>query len=146
VKEPKKRRIINVMQAIERTSPSALATKTMTATGAEAKAVAAVEGEDVGEGEATMSDIDKIISDVVKDVTTEEDVATMPVKERGIDFGPSGKEVFNLRHLGGQELSEEEKLELKEFAMLCGYQPGLWSSVGLMRRSWDVSVTTPGRR
>jgi hypothetical protein len=146
VKEPKKRRIINVMQAIERTSPSALATRTMTATGAEAKAVAAVEGEDVGEGEATMSDIDKIISDVVKDVTTEEDVATMPVKERGIDFGPSGKEVFNLRHLGGQELSEEEKLELKEFAMLCGYQPGLWSSVGLMRRSWDVSVTTPGRR
>jgi hypothetical protein len=124
VKEPKKRRIINVMQAIERTPPSSLATKTMTATGAEAKAVAAVEGEDVGEGEATMLDIDRIISDVVKDVTAEEDMATMPVKERGIDFGPSGKEVFNLRPLGGQELSEEEKLELKEFAMLCGYQPG----------------------
>jgi hypothetical protein len=124
VKEPKKRRIINVMQAIERTPHSSLATKTMTATGAEAKAVAAVEGEDVGEGEATMLDIDRIISDVVKDVTAEEDMATMPVKERGIDFGPSGKEVFNLRPLGGQELSEEEKLELKEFAMLCGYQPG----------------------
>jgi hypothetical protein len=124
VKEPKKRRIVNVMQAIERTPPSASTTKTVTTTGAEVKAATVVEGKDAGEAEATMSDIDRITSDVVKDVTAEEDVATTPVKERGIDSGPSGKEVFDLRHLVGQELSEEEKLELKEFAMLCGYQPG----------------------
>jgi hypothetical protein len=30
-----------------------------------------------------------------------------------IDTDPSGGEDFDLRHLGGQELSEEEKSELK---------------------------------
>jgi hypothetical protein len=71
-----------------------------------------------------QSDIDRIISDVVKDVTAEVDMATALDKERRIDSGPSGEEDFDLQHLGGQELSEEEKLELKEFAMSCGYQPG----------------------
>jgi hypothetical protein len=103
VKEPKKRRIVNVMQAIERTPPSASAT-----TGAEAKAAAAMEAKEADEAEATMSDIDRIISEVGKDVTTDENVATAPDKERGIDSGPSGEEDFNLRYLGGQELSEEE--------------------------------------
>jgi hypothetical protein len=45
-------------------------------------------------------------------------------KQRGIDSGPLGEENFDLQHLGGQELSKEEKLELKEFAISCGYQPG----------------------
>jgi hypothetical protein len=31
---------------------------------------------------------------------------------------------FDLRHLGGQQLSEEDMAELKEFAISCGYQPG----------------------
>jgi hypothetical protein len=31
---------------------------------------------------------------------------------------------FDLRHLGGQQLSKEDKSELKEFAISCGYQPG----------------------
>jgi hypothetical protein len=31
---------------------------------------------------------------------------------------------FDLRHLGCQLLSEEDKSELKEFAISCGYQPG----------------------
>jgi hypothetical protein len=108
VKEPKKRRIVNVMQASEQTPPSASAT-----IGAEAKAAAAIEAKDDGEVEATMSDIGRIISYVVKDATVEEDMATTPDKERGIDSGPSGEEDLDLRHLGGQELSEEEKLELK---------------------------------
>jgi hypothetical protein len=51
-------------------------------------------------------------------------VATSLDKEWGIYFGPPGDEDFDLRHLGGQGLSKEEKLELKEFAMSCGYQPG----------------------
>jgi hypothetical protein len=68
-------------------------------------------------------------------VAAEEDLATMLDEERKIDTGPSGEEDFDLRHLGGQELSEEEKLELKEFDVSCGYQPGSLLSVGLMRRS-----------
>jgi hypothetical protein len=51
-------------------------------------------------------------------------MATTPDEEREIDTGPSGEEDLDLRHLGGQELSEEEKLELKEFVVSCGYQPG----------------------
>jgi hypothetical protein len=113
VKEQKKRQIVNVMQAIERTPPSALAAKTVSATGAEDKDKDAIEAKDVGEAKAIMSDIDRLISDVVKDVTAEEDVAIALDKEKGIDSGPSGEEDFNLRHLGGQELSEEEILELK---------------------------------
>jgi hypothetical protein len=112
------------MQAIERTPPSASAAKTVTAVGAEAKAKAAVEAKEAGEAGATMSDIDSLISDVIKDVTVEEDMATAPGKEREIDTNPSGGEYFNLWHLSGQELSEEEKSELKEFAMSCGYQLG----------------------
>jgi hypothetical protein len=30
---------------------------------------------------------------------------------------------FDLRHLGDQQLSEEDISELKEFAISCGYQP-----------------------
>jgi hypothetical protein len=121
VKEQKKRRIVNVVQAIEQTPPSALAAKVVTPTGAEAKA--AVETKGAGEAEATMLDIDTVISDVIKDVAAK-DMATTPDEEREIDTGPSGEEDLDLRHLGGQELSEEEKLELKEFVVSCGYQPG----------------------
>jgi hypothetical protein len=41
-----------------------------------------------------------------------------------IDNTPSDETNFDLRHLGGQELSEEDKEELKEYAISCGYQPG----------------------
>jgi hypothetical protein len=46
------------------------------------------------------------------------------------DKGKKAKEIsseeadFDLRHLGGQQLSEEDMVELKEFVMSCGYQPG----------------------
>jgi hypothetical protein len=30
---------------------------------------------------------------------------------------------FDLRHLGGQQLSKKDISELKEFAISCGYQP-----------------------
>jgi hypothetical protein len=78
LKEQKKRRIVNVIQALERTPLLASAAKTVTAAGAEAKAKAAVEAKDAGEAEATMSDADMLILDVIKDVTAEEDMATMP--------------------------------------------------------------------
>jgi hypothetical protein len=61
LKEPKKPQIVNVMQAIERTLPLASAT-----TGAEAKVAAAMEAKDTDEAEATMSDIDRIISEVAR--------------------------------------------------------------------------------
>jgi hypothetical protein len=79
----------------------------MTAAGAEVDGAAEVKKTD--EAKTTMSDIDRLISNVVKDVAIEEEMATAPSKEREIDASPSGKKYFDLRHLGDQELSEEEK-------------------------------------
>ena len=120
----KKWRIVNVMQAIERTSPSASAMK----------ATIHADAEDAGNAEAeelavTMSEIDRLVSDVVVDViaektsvVAEENMATVPDKGKEIDNTPSDKKDFDLRHLSGQEFSDEDKLELKEFAISCGYQ------------------------
>jgi hypothetical protein len=84
-----------------------------------------VDVEDAGKAEAeelaaTMSEVDRLILDVV----AEENMAAVPDKGKRIDNTYSDKKDFDLRHLGGQELSEEDKLELKEFAISCGYQPG----------------------
>jgi hypothetical protein len=87
------------------------------------------------EAETTMSDIDRLIPDMAKDVAIEEEVAAAPSKEREIDASPSSENYFDLRHLGGQELSEEDKSELREFVVSCGYQPGALLFGGLTRRS-----------
>jgi hypothetical protein len=122
------------MQAIEGTPPSASAAKIVTATGAEADAAAEVKNTD--EAETTMSYIDRLISNVVKDVAIEEEMVAAPSKEREIDAGPSGEKYFDLQHLSDQELSEEDKSELWEFAVSCGYQPGaLIFGGGVTRRS-----------
>jgi hypothetical protein len=49
-------------------------------------------------------------------------MAVVPEKGKKIDDTPSEGKYFDLRHMGGQELSEEDKLKLKTFAMSCGYQ------------------------
>jgi hypothetical protein len=110
------------MQAIEQTLPSAFAVK--------AAIPANVEGAGKAEAEdliATMLEIDKLISDVVAEetgVVAEESVAVVLDKGKKVDNAPSEQKDFDLRHLGGQELSKEDKLELKEFVISCGYQPG----------------------
>jgi hypothetical protein len=56
-------------------------------------------------------------------VAVEKEVATE------VSEGKKAKEIsseeanFDLRHLGGQQLSKEDMAELKEFAISCGYQP-----------------------
>lgn len=46
-----------------------------------------------------------------------------PDKGKRIEETSSEDKNFDLRHLGGQQLSEEDISELKEFAISCGYQP-----------------------
>jgi hypothetical protein len=76
------------MQAIEQTPPSASAVKTAIPADAEAEAEDAIEAKDAGEAEATMSDIDRLVSDMVADVTAETNVAaeeimaTVQMKEK----------------------------------------------------------------
>ena len=88
--------MINVMQAIEQTSPSA----------SSAKAAMLVDTEDTTGAEAeelatTILEIDRLISDVV----AKENIATTPDKGKGIEDASSEDKDFDLWHLGGQELS-----------------------------------------
>jgi hypothetical protein len=115
------------MQAIEQTPPSALA----------AKAAMPVDTEDTAEAEAdelatTMSAIDRLISNVV----VEENVAAVPYKGKRSEDASSEDKDFDLRYLGDQELSEEDKSELKEFVIPCGYQPGFILFGGVDEEIW----------
>jgi hypothetical protein len=116
---PKRRRIVTVMQAIEETPPPASASKMTLA--AEA---AAAESTNL---ESTLSVIDKVLLDMVAEETaaaTEEFMATIPEKGKGIAEDTSEEKSFSLQNLVGQELSEAEKKELQEYAISYGYQPG----------------------
>jgi hypothetical protein len=98
--------------------------------------VASADAEAVAEAEAaakagnlvsTMSVIDKLILDMVgeeKVVTAEENVAMVLGKGKEVASTSSKEKEFDLRHLGGQELSKAEKEELEEYGKSCGYQPG----------------------
>jgi hypothetical protein len=136
----KKRRIVNVMQAIERTPPSASAPKMVTATSADAEAAKL---------SSTMSGIDKLISDIVVEeivVDVEESIAAVPDKGKKVVDTSSGERDFDLRHLGGQELSEADKEELKEYGIYCGYQPGSMLFGRLTKKFWDAFATVSGRK
>jgi D-serine deaminase-like pyridoxal phosphate-dependent protein len=130
----KKRRIVNVMQAIERTPPLASVAKMVTAASAKAEAAKLA---------TTMSGIDKLISDMVAEetvVAAEESMVAVPDKGKKVVDTSSGEKDFELRHLGGQELSEADKEELKEYGISCGYQPGsLSKSVGFLKLESDIS-------
>jgi hypothetical protein len=107
--------MMNVMEAIEQTPPPASADK----------AIMPVDAEDTAVDEAdnlatTMSEIDRLISDVV----AEKDLAAVPSdKGKRIEETSSEDMNFDLQHLGGQQLFEEDISELKEFVISCGYQP-----------------------
>ena len=120
------------MQAIERTPPSASASKITPIASAEAiaetntsaEAAAAVEAANL---ESTLSGIDKMLSDMAAEETVaaaEKVMATMPDKGKKIADDASEEKDFDLRNLVGQELSETEKKELQEYGISCGYQPG----------------------
>jgi hypothetical protein len=145
VTRPKKRRIITVTEVIERTPPTASASKepvveSTTATEAVPAEAAAVEAAmaEVVYLESTISNIDKILLDMATEeavAATEETMATVPEKGKKITEDASEEEIFNFQNLVGQELTKDEKEELKEYAISCGYQPGHYSSVVLMMKS-----------
>jgi hypothetical protein len=133
--EPKKRRIITVIEAIEETPPPASAPRTaaVEAPPPEASTSEAVAAEAI-DLENTLNDIDKMILNMAEEETAaavEEIPATMPKKgekmpekEKEPVEDTSEEENFNFQNIIGQELSKAEKEELKDYAILCGYQPG----------------------
>jgi hypothetical protein len=134
---PKRQRIVTVTEVIETTPPRAPTPKVptieiMTATEAvpwEAAAEEARAEDDNSEGinlESIAADIDKMLLNMAAEETaaaTEETTAAKPQKE-GITEDTSEDETFDFRNLAGQELTEAEKEELKEYAISCGYRPG----------------------
>jgi hypothetical protein len=132
--EPKKRRIITIIEAIEETSPSASASKTAAAESAPAEAstfeAAATEATDL---ENTLMDIDEMNLNMAEEenaAAAEETLVAvpkkgekMPRKEKEPDEDTLEEENFIFQNIIGQELSKAEKEELKEYAISCGYQP-----------------------
>jgi hypothetical protein len=122
---PKKRRIITVMQAIEETPPLASASKMTPAAEADTSAEAAAA--EATSLDSTLSAIDKVLLDMAIEETaaaTEEVMAAMPEKGKGIAKDTLEEKGFSFQNLVGQELSKAEKEELQEYAASCGYQPG----------------------
>jgi hypothetical protein len=85
-------RIVNVMQAIERTSPLASVAKIVTAASAEAKVVA-----EAAKLATTISDM--VAEDIV--VAAEESMAAVPDKGKKVVDTSSREKDFDLRHLCG---------------------------------------------
>jgi hypothetical protein len=128
----KKRRIGSVMQAIEKTPPSASASKIVPAISAEATAEANISTEAAAAAEAanlesTLFGIDKLLLDMPTEetvVAAEQVMALVPDKRKKIVDAALEEKDFELQNLIGQELSEAEKKELQEYGISCGYQPG----------------------
>jgi hypothetical protein len=122
---PKKRRIITVMQTIEETPPPASTSKMTPATEADTSTeAAAAEATNL---DSTLSAIDKVLLDMAAEETaaaTEEIMAAVPEKGKGIAEDTSEEKGFSFQNLVGQELSKAEKEELQEYAASCVYQPG----------------------
>jgi hypothetical protein len=127
----KKRRIITVMQAIERMPPLASASKIAPIASAEATAKAdtstkAAAGAEAVNLESTLSGIDKLLLDMATEETAaaaEKVMAATPDKGKNIADADIEEKDFDLWNLVGQELSEAEKKELQEYGISCGYQP-----------------------
>jgi hypothetical protein len=114
------------MQAIERTPPSASASKITPIASVEAttEANTSVEAANL---ESTLSGIDKMLLNTATEeaaTAAEKVMATVPGKGKKIADAASEEKYFDLRNLVGQELSEAKKKELQEYGISYGYQPG----------------------
>jgi hypothetical protein len=132
--EPKKRRIIHVVEVIEQTPSLASASKTPTiestaaaeAASTEVESAKAETAEDVNL-EATLSKIDTMLLDAAAKeaaAAAEEIPGTVAGKGKEKAENTSEEEDFNFQDILRQELSKAEKEELKEYAISCGYRPG----------------------
>jgi hypothetical protein len=118
-----------VIEAIEETPPPALALKTPAVKSASAAEAAPTEAgtAEATNLESTFSDIDKMLLNMAAEEAapaTEETLATVPGKEKEKAEDTLEEKDFDFQNIVGQELSEAEKKELKDYAISCGYKPG----------------------
>jgi hypothetical protein len=149
---PKKQRIIHVIEAIEETPSPASASKTPAVESATATEAAPTEAgtAEATNLESTFSDIDKMLLNMAAEeaaTAVEETLATVPGKEKEKAEDTSKVKDFDFQNIIGQELSEAEKEELKDYAISCGYKPGALlfggiddESLGCLRDRTGVKV------
>jgi hypothetical protein len=149
--EPKKRRIIHVVEVIEQTAPLASTSKTLAIESTAAAEAAPTEAESAkGETaedvnlEATLSEIDTMLLDAAaKEAAAAAEEIPGIVARKGKEKveDTSTEEDFNFHDILGQKLSKAEKEELKEYAISCGYIPGALLFGGVNEESlrclWD---------
>jgi hypothetical protein len=160
----KKRRIIHVIEAIEETPPPISVSKTPAVESAIVAKAASTKAGTVEAGiaetstakdtnlESTFSDIDKMLLNMdAEEATTagEETLATVPGKEKEKVEDTSEEKDFYFQNIIGQELSEAEKEELKDYAISYGYKPGALlfgdiddESLGCLRDRTGAKVIT----
>jgi hypothetical protein len=115
-----------MMRAIHKTPPPVSAEKIAAPTDAEADEAIAKAKNSGGPLGTMMSEIDRIIDDVVPEREMAEVTAgrASPLKMTNLEGVSSENKELDLRHLCGQELSKEDISELKEFAIVGSYKPG----------------------
>jgi hypothetical protein len=126
---PKRQRIVTVTEVIEATPPRASSPKVPAIEVVPSKIAAAearaedAKSEDINL-ESIAADIDNMLLNMATEeagAATEETTATKPDKEEMAE-DTSEDETFEFQNLVGQELTEAEKEELKEYAISCGYR------------------------
>jgi hypothetical protein len=122
----KKRRIIQVAEVIQQTPPQASVSKIPAIVSTDASEAVATETEGAeAEGaedvnlEAALAEIDTMLLGAAA-----EEATAAAEKGRGKTEDISKEEEFNFQDILGQELSKDEKEELKKYAISCGYKPG----------------------
>jgi hypothetical protein len=132
----KKQRMMNVMQAIQKTPPRASAGKIVVPANAEGNtdAEANEATPKVENLRTTMSNIDRLIFDVApeKDIAKVSTDKASALKMKDLKKAFAEDIELDLRHLGSQELSDEDISELKEFAIAGRYKsrPVLFGGMG----------------
>jgi hypothetical protein len=90
----------------------------------------------------TLSEIDRIIPRVEPERNSDGVIVakTLASKEKSTEEASSESKSFDLRHLGSQQLPEEDISELREFAISGGYQPGFVSLAVYTKKFWVVCL------
>ena len=143
---PKKRRIVTVMKAIERTPPSASASKVTPIASAEAPTEVNISAEAAAAAEAanlesTLSGIDKLLLDMpTEEIVAAAEKVMAPVSDKGKQIADAASEEkdFDLRNLIGQELSEAEKKVIGTLSKSVGF-PKLEADISSYQRQHIVS-------
>jgi hypothetical protein len=139
----KKRRIGNVMEAIERTPPSTLASAEANIS---AKAAAVTEAANL---EVTLSGIDKLILGMPTEETvaaTEQVMAQCLTKGRKLPRLLQKKKISTFGTLSDKNYLRPKRRSYKNMAFHVATSQEPCSLVGSMKRPWDAFATVPGRR